>query len=97
MQILPILPEHAIFTAIFPAINQDPLDRLLVTLAPHKPMHLITNDVQLDWYGVMIMKGWFQGLRLKKKNCLNLNNMILQDPSDIVTLYENIRLTLNDS
>jgi len=49
---LPITLEHALRAGRFPADHKDPFDRMLAAQAIHEDLALISNDEQLDIFGV---------------------------------------------
>jgi len=51
-QPLPISLEHALRAGLLPAQHKDPFDRMLAAQAIHENLALISNDEQLDVFGV---------------------------------------------
>ena len=51
-QLLPISPEHALRAGLLPGDHKDPFDRMLAAQAIHENMPLLSNDPQLDVFGV---------------------------------------------
>ena len=51
-QLLPITPEHAQRAGLLPGNHKDPFDRMLAAQAIHENMPLLSNDSQLDVFGV---------------------------------------------
>ena len=49
---LPISLEHALRAGRLPADHKDPFDRMLAAQAIHEDLALISNDEQLDVFGV---------------------------------------------
>jgi len=49
---LPISPEHAQRAGLLPGDHKDPFDRMLAAQAIHEDMPLLSNDPQLDVFGV---------------------------------------------
>lgn len=49
---LPITLEHALRAGHLPAEHKDPFDRMIVAQSIHENMALISNDAQLDVFGV---------------------------------------------
>ncbi len=49
---LPITLEHALRAGRLPAEHKDPFDRMLAAQAIHEDLALISNDEQLDIFGV---------------------------------------------
>jgi PIN domain nuclease of toxin-antitoxin system len=50
--LLPILPEHAVRAGLLPGEHKDPFDRMLAGQAIHENLPLLSNDSQLDVFGV---------------------------------------------
>jgi PIN domain nuclease of toxin-antitoxin system len=50
--LLPISPEHAQRAGLLPCDHKDPFDRMLAAQAIHENMPLLSNDSQLDVFGV---------------------------------------------
>lgn len=50
--LLPIEVEHALRAGLFPGDHRDPFDRMLAAQAIHEDIALISNDAQLDVFGV---------------------------------------------
>ena len=57
IQLLPILPEHALDVSELPPKHGDPFDRLLVAQARREGMTLVTRDQRLRSYSVSILEG----------------------------------------
>ncbi len=51
-QMLPISVEHALRAGRLAAEHRDPFDRMLAAQAIHEDMPLVSNDQQLDAFGV---------------------------------------------
>ena len=51
-QLLPISTEHALRAGRFPGNHNDPFDRMLAAQAIHEDLPLISNDAQLDVFGL---------------------------------------------
>jgi PIN domain nuclease of toxin-antitoxin system len=51
---LPVSAEHAALVATLPDLHKDPFDRLLVAQALAEPAVLLTNDSQLEAYGMPV-------------------------------------------
>lgn len=51
-KLLPISTEHALRAGHFPAGHKDPFDRMLAAQAIHEDIPLLSNDAQLDIFGV---------------------------------------------
>lgn len=49
---LPITLEHALRAGRFTADHKDPFDRMIAAQAIHEDMTLVSNDAQLDIFGV---------------------------------------------
>ena len=52
---LPIQFEHVLGANALPNIHRDPFDRLIVSQALYEDMPLVTADVALEAYGVIIL------------------------------------------
>ena len=50
--ILPILPSHTALLTTMPFHHRDPFDRLLIAQAQAESVPLVSNDEQLDAYGI---------------------------------------------
>jgi len=50
--LLPISAEHALRAGRLPGEHKDPFDRMLAAQAIHEDLPLISNDSQLDVFGV---------------------------------------------
>jgi PIN domain nuclease of toxin-antitoxin system len=50
--LLPISPEHALRAGLLPGDHKDPFDRMLAAQAIHENIPLLSNDSQLDVFGV---------------------------------------------
>jgi PIN domain nuclease of toxin-antitoxin system len=50
--LLPISTEHALRAGHFPANYKDPFDRMLAAQAIHEDIPLLSNDEQLDVFGL---------------------------------------------
>lgn len=50
--LLPISPEHAQRAGLLPGNHKDPFDRMLAAQAIHENIPLLSNDPQLDVFGV---------------------------------------------
>lgn len=50
--LLPISPEHALRAGRLPGDHKDPFDRMLAAQAIHEDLPLLSNDTQLDVFGV---------------------------------------------
>jgi PIN domain nuclease of toxin-antitoxin system len=50
--LLAITPEHAQRAGLLPGEHKDPFDRMLAAQAIHEDMPLLSNDPQLDVFGV---------------------------------------------
>jgi PIN domain nuclease of toxin-antitoxin system len=50
--LLSITPEHAQRAGLLPGNHRDPFDRMLAAQAIHENMPLLSNDPQLDVFGV---------------------------------------------
>lgn len=50
--LLPISPEHALRAGRLPGDHKDPFDRMLAAQAIHEDLPLLSNDSQLDVFGV---------------------------------------------
>jgi len=50
--LLPISPEHALRAGCLPGDHKDPFDRMLAAQAIHEDLPLLSNDTQLDIFGV---------------------------------------------
>jgi PIN domain nuclease of toxin-antitoxin system len=51
-QLLPISAEHALRAGLLPGNHKDPFDRMLAAQAIHEDLPLLSNDTQLDVFGV---------------------------------------------
>lgn len=51
-QLLPITAEHALRAGRLPGDHKDPFDRMLAAQAIHEDLPLLSNDPQLDVFGV---------------------------------------------
>ena len=51
-QLLPITAEHALRAGRLPGDHKDPFDRMLAAQAIHEDLPLLSNDSQLDVFGV---------------------------------------------
>jgi len=51
-QLLSISPEHALRAGHLPGDHKDPFDRMLAAQAIHEDLPLLSNDTQLDVFGV---------------------------------------------
>jgi PIN domain nuclease of toxin-antitoxin system len=51
-RLLPITVEHAVRAGQFSGEHKDPFDRMLAAQAIHEDMPLLSNDPQLDVFGV---------------------------------------------
>jgi PIN domain nuclease of toxin-antitoxin system len=51
-QLLPISTEHALRAGHLPGGHKDPFDRMLAAQAIHEDLPLLSNDSQLDVFGV---------------------------------------------
>jgi len=51
-QLLPISTEHALRAGHLPGGHKDPFDRMLAAQAIHENLPLLSNDPQLDVFGV---------------------------------------------
>ena len=51
-RLLPISPEHALRAGLLPGDHKDPFDRMLAAQAIHEDLPLLSNDTQLDIFGV---------------------------------------------
>jgi PIN domain nuclease of toxin-antitoxin system len=49
---LPISVEHAVRAGSMPGAHKDPFDRMLAAQAIHEDVGLLSNDEQLDAFGV---------------------------------------------
>jgi PIN domain nuclease of toxin-antitoxin system len=52
MQILPLMPRHAIRAGLFPGPHRDPFDRLLVAQAIVEGLLIVSRDAGLRAFGV---------------------------------------------
>ena len=50
--LMPISVQHALRAGMLPGIHRDPFDRMLAAQAIQEDMSLISNDSQLDQFGV---------------------------------------------
>ncbi len=50
--LLPISVEHALRAGLLPGEHRDPFDRMLAAQAIHEDLPLLSNDPQLDIFGV---------------------------------------------
>jgi PIN domain nuclease of toxin-antitoxin system len=50
--LLPISAEHALRAGQMPGDHKDPFDRMIAAQAIHEDMPLLSNDSQLDTFGV---------------------------------------------
>jgi PIN domain nuclease of toxin-antitoxin system len=50
--LLSISPEHAVRAGLLPGDHKDPFDRMLAAQAIHENIPLLSNDSQLDVFGV---------------------------------------------
>ncbi len=50
--LLTISVEHALRAGRLPAVHKDPFDRMLAAQAIHEDLLLLSNDAQLDVFGV---------------------------------------------
>lgn len=50
--LLPISPEHAQRAGLLPGNHKDPFDRMLAAQAIHENIPMLSNDPQLDVFGV---------------------------------------------
>jgi PIN domain nuclease of toxin-antitoxin system len=50
--LLPISAEHALRAGRLPATHKDPFDRMLAAQAIHEDLLLLSNDEQIDAFGV---------------------------------------------
>ena len=50
--LLPISTEHALRAGRLPGDHKDPFDRMLAAQAIHEDLPLLSNDTQLDVFGV---------------------------------------------
>ena len=50
--LLSISVEHALRAGRFPAVHRDPFDRMLAAQAIHEDLLLLSNDTQLDVFGM---------------------------------------------
>jgi len=50
--LLSISPEHAVRAGLLPSDHKDPFDRMLAAQAIHENIPLLSNDSQLDVFGV---------------------------------------------
>jgi PIN domain nuclease of toxin-antitoxin system len=50
--LLPISVEHAVRAGLLPGDHKDPFDRMLAAQAIHENMPLLSDDSQLDVFGV---------------------------------------------
>lgn len=50
--LLSISVEHALRAGRLPAVHRDPFDRMLAAQAIHEDLLLLSNDAQLDVFGV---------------------------------------------
>ena len=51
-QLLPISTEHALRAGLLPGDHKDPFDRMLAAQAIHENIPLLSNDSQLDVFGI---------------------------------------------
>ena len=51
-RLLPISVEHALRAGLLPGNHKDPFDRMLAAQAIHENLPLLSNDSQLDVFGV---------------------------------------------
>ncbi|MGD0802057.1 MAG: type II toxin-antitoxin system VapC family toxin [Terracidiphilus sp.] len=51
-RLLPVSVEHALRAGLLPGTHKDPFDRMLAAQAIHENMPLLSNDPQLDIFGV---------------------------------------------
>ena len=51
---LPIQFEHVLGVNALPNIHRDPFDRLIVAQALHEDLPLVTSDVTLEKYGIIV-------------------------------------------
>jgi len=51
-KLLPISTEHALRAGHLPGDHKDPFDRMLAAQAIHEDQPLLSNDAQLDVFGV---------------------------------------------
>jgi PIN domain nuclease of toxin-antitoxin system len=51
-QLLPISTEHALRAGLLPGGHKDPFDRMLAAQAIHEDLPILSNDPQLDVFGV---------------------------------------------
>ena len=51
-QLLPISAEHALRAGLLPGEHKDPFDRMLAAQAIHENIPLLSNDSQLDVFGI---------------------------------------------
>ena len=49
---LPITVEHGIRAELLPGPHKDPFDRMLIAQAQAESLTIVSNDAQLDGYGV---------------------------------------------
>ena len=52
--LLSISPEHAVRAGLLPGDHKDPFDRMLAAQAIHENIPLLSNDSQLDVFGVRL-------------------------------------------
>lgn len=57
LQILPILPSHALAVADLPLIHKDPFDRMLIAQANIEHMSLVSADAMVRQYPVSVLWG----------------------------------------
>jgi PIN domain nuclease of toxin-antitoxin system len=51
-QLLPISAEHALRAGLLPGDHKDPFDRMIAAQAIHENLALLSNDSELDVFGV---------------------------------------------
>ena len=51
-QLLPITADHALRAGLLPGDHQDPFDRMIAAQAIHENLVLLSNDSELDVFGV---------------------------------------------
>jgi PIN domain nuclease of toxin-antitoxin system len=63
-QLLPITAEHTLRAGHLPGTDKDPFDRMLAAQAIHEDIPLLSNDEQLDVFGVW--RAWERPKYLKE-------------------------------
>ncbi|HEX8396936.1 MAG TPA: type II toxin-antitoxin system VapC family toxin [Pyrinomonadaceae bacterium] len=55
IEVLPILPAHALHVSTLPFHHRDPFDRIIVAQSQVENLPIVTNDIEFSHYGIKLL------------------------------------------